>query len=82
MEEETYTIGRVAFRWLGNVLDGKFPSSVAFVRLDSALIIHELLGLRNSEWMVKSYDVKSFYFRFLAILDFNTGKPQQLMLGN
>ncbi len=59
------------------MLNGKFPSSVASVHLQHALIIHEMLGLHNRKWMVKPCDVKSFYFRVLTILDFNTGKPQQ-----
>lgn len=52
-----------------------FPSRVASVHLQPALIIHRLL--HNRGWMVKPHDVKPFYFRSLVILDFNTGKPQQ-----
>lgn len=55
---QTFSIGTVAFTYIGKVLDGRFPSSVASVHL--ALIIHKL-ELRNRERMVKPYDVKSFY---------------------
>ena len=78
-EEDTFTIDMLAFTWIGNELDGKFPFIVAFLHLRSAVIIHELLELHNREWMVKSCNVKSFYsiLRPLAVLDFNTGKAQQ-----
>lgn len=71
---QTFSIGTVAFTYIGNALDGRFPSSAASVHL--ALIIHKL-ELRNRERMVKPYDVKSFYFRSLAILYYTMRKPQQ-----
>lgn len=65
------------YRHGGLHMMGNFPSRVASVHLHPALFIHELSRLHNRGWMVKPRDVKPFYFRSLAILDFNTGKPQQ-----